>query len=569
MFAMSHLLFVPLAAAAVAVTSDPVSPCPTQSGDGPRVIRVSPEQAARWMGLDSESRLFVASAVADEFQPAVFRRAMLPEPMVWRAASLRPQDVVVKRDGQSVTRSKRVIVVTDESGELKVVDENGQVQAFRDGKPVPPERIKRQDGKIIIMDENGQVLREVSVGAGGTKVRMGDVGAVLKMENMPEGAVLEGVLKMENLPEGAFKVLGLGANPKPRIGVSMGPVDPALAEHLGIDAQGSFVITSVEDGLPAAKAGLQKNDIVVRVNEGTAEPDRLREIVSGSEQGDEIRIRVLRKGEPKDVVVRVENVADTNHPILRLDALDGKLGDIEGRILRLMPEGAQKLREFRVKVDGDRDVDFDFDFDVDLDHDADFDVQFDQDFMRHFDAMKEFDIQIEGVPQEALQKLRERMKAGGARLKDTFDHETILDLQKQMHGAQEHILRFMGEQGDWRERIHKSIQEALQSNLADKVDDATRRAIEQKVREALDQAGKAGERFTHEWRPVERGVMTFELAPSKEGGQVMILPEAATRVGIAARPAVTIEHRLEALEARLAKLEALLEKLGRDRQPLP
>lgn len=561
MFAMTHLLMVPLAAAAaVATSSDPVCSCPPESGDGPRVIRLSPEQTVRWTARDVRPRRFLASSLVDEFQPAVFRGAWLDQPLVVRAASISPQDVIVKRDGQSVTRSKSVIVITDESGELKVVDENGQVQAFRDGKPVPPDRIRRQDGKIIIMDENGKVLREVGISAGAARIRMGDMADALTIETQPEGA---------------FKVLGLGGAPKPRIGVSLGAVDPALAEHLGIDPQGAFVITAVEEGLPAAKAGLQKNDIVVRVNEETADPDRLRELVAGSETGDEIRLRVLRKGQPQDIVVKVEKVADSNHPVLRLDALDGKLGDIERRILRLMPEGAQKLREFRVHVDRDQDfdieVDVDHDTDSDVDHDADLDVEFDRDFMRHFDALRTFDIQIDGVPAEALQKLRERIKAGELRVLENFDPETVKHLREHMQGVKQHMLHFIGEQdgGIWREQALKALKEALDSNLADKVDQATREKVQQKVREALDKAAKAGDHLPSLWRPFEQGVVTFELAPSKEGGQVMILPEIVSRAQPGAAPGAPIEHRLEALEARLAKLEALLEKLSRNQQPLP
>jgi len=51
-----------------------------------------------------------------------------------------------------------------------------------------------------------------------------------------------------------------------RIGVSIQDLTPDLAEALGIDASFGAVVASVEDGSPAAQAGIQAGDIIVAVD---------------------------------------------------------------------------------------------------------------------------------------------------------------------------------------------------------------------------------------------------------------------------------------------------------------
>lgn len=90
--------------------------------------------------------------------------------------------------------------------------------------------------------------------------------------------------------------------PKSMLGVHLEPISDDLREYLEL-AQGAGVrIGGVVEDSPAAKAGLQKGDIVVAVQIGSETHDgiaidKFREIVGQGEPGSEISITYLRKGE--------------------------------------------------------------------------------------------------------------------------------------------------------------------------------------------------------------------------------------------------------------------------------
>jgi hypothetical protein len=93
---------------------------------------------------------------------------------------------------------------------------------------------------------------------------------------------------------------------RPVIGVLLGQVGEALAAQLGIDADESTLILEVFEGLPAEEAGLEKYDIVTRVNrESSASPDELTRAIEEAGEGGEIRLEVLRKGRRKKFDVDV------------------------------------------------------------------------------------------------------------------------------------------------------------------------------------------------------------------------------------------------------------------------
>ncbi|MGB3897440.1 MAG: DegQ family serine endoprotease [Mesorhizobium sp.] len=82
-----------------------------------------------------------------------------------------------------------------------------------------------------------------------------------------------------------------------RIGVSIQDLTPDLAEALGIDASFGAVVASVEDGSPAAEAGIQAGDIIVAVDgreiSGSAD---LRNRIGLSPAGSRVEIAYLREG---------------------------------------------------------------------------------------------------------------------------------------------------------------------------------------------------------------------------------------------------------------------------------
>lgn len=92
-----------------------------------------------------------------------------------------------------------------------------------------------------------------------------------------------------------------------RIGVAIQDLTPDLADALKLTENTGAVVSSVEDGSPAAQAGLLAGDVIVSVNEhpisGSAD---LRNRVGLAPVGSEVTVEYLRDGARKSVTVRIE-----------------------------------------------------------------------------------------------------------------------------------------------------------------------------------------------------------------------------------------------------------------------
>jgi serine protease Do len=90
------------------------------------------------------------------------------------------------------------------------------------------------------------------------------------------------------------------------IGVSIAPVTPAVAKHLGIkETRGAFVQEILPDG-PAGKAGVKDGDVIVGFNGKSIDtPTTLRNIVAQTEIGKTVKLELLRDGKPVSVDIRI------------------------------------------------------------------------------------------------------------------------------------------------------------------------------------------------------------------------------------------------------------------------
>ena len=85
------------------------------------------------------------------------------------------------------------------------------------------------------------------------------------------------------------------------LGAQLAPLSPELAEYFPVD-EGVFVVQVVE-GTPAADARIQAGDIIVRV--GGEEITSLADLRIGLTAFEgPLRIRVIRKGEPVEIIIR-------------------------------------------------------------------------------------------------------------------------------------------------------------------------------------------------------------------------------------------------------------------------
>jgi serine protease Do len=91
-----------------------------------------------------------------------------------------------------------------------------------------------------------------------------------------------------------------------RLGVTIQEVNQTLANSFGLPKAGGALVSSVEDGSPAAKAGLKAGDVVLKMD-GTEIGSSLdlSSRVSSMKPGSMAKLEVWRDGKPREIVVSV------------------------------------------------------------------------------------------------------------------------------------------------------------------------------------------------------------------------------------------------------------------------
>ena len=90
------------------------------------------------------------------------------------------------------------------------------------------------------------------------------------------------------------------------VGVVFGPVNDELADALGLERKRGEFIRAIVPGEPAAAAGMQTGDIVLKIGGKDVTKDQTASnILSNTEPGSKIAIELLREGKPQTVTVTV------------------------------------------------------------------------------------------------------------------------------------------------------------------------------------------------------------------------------------------------------------------------
>jgi hypothetical protein len=90
----------------------------------------------------------------------------------------------------------------------------------------------------------------------------------------------------------------------PWIGIAMEPVQEVVRAQLPLAPGEGVVINHVVPESPAAKAGLNANDILLRFDDQiVVEPSQLRKLIAMKKPGDSVKLTYMRKGERKETNV--------------------------------------------------------------------------------------------------------------------------------------------------------------------------------------------------------------------------------------------------------------------------
>lgn len=103
-----------------------------------------------------------------------------------------------------------------------------------------------------------------------------------------------------------------GVVTRARLGAYVQDLTPKVASALGVKAsQGAIVADMVPDG-PAAKAGLQKDDVIVALNGKAVDGRSLRLEVGSMTPGSTVNLKVLRNGAERTFSVTLDKMVDDN-----------------------------------------------------------------------------------------------------------------------------------------------------------------------------------------------------------------------------------------------------------------
>ena len=183
----------------------------------------------------------------------------------------------------------------DES--ITITINNGDVRVILNGERIPEDRIRTSSDGIDILDAKGNVIKHVDlqVAEGRRGMTFSATPRVRGMIRAPQGEARQNIVVDEI------------ARPPVMLGITMNDADKAILEHLGVGSKSAIVIESVLDGLPAKRAGLRPNDIIVSIDgKEPANQDTLRKVLRAKSPGDELVLKLVRQGDKKSVVVALD-----------------------------------------------------------------------------------------------------------------------------------------------------------------------------------------------------------------------------------------------------------------------
>jgi serine protease Do len=129
------------------------------------------------------------------------------------------------------------------------------------------------------------------------------------------------------------------------LGVTVQPVTSDLASSLGLSDVRGALISSVQHGGPAERAGLQRGDVIVALNGSpVTDSNALRNQIANTEPGSEVTLTILRDKREQQIRVKLAELP-ANRKIAAADnTSNGNTGELGIGVLPLTPELASRLR---------------------------------------------------------------------------------------------------------------------------------------------------------------------------------------------------------------------------------
>ncbi|MCH7873416.1 MAG: PDZ domain-containing protein [Planctomycetes bacterium] len=182
---------------------------------------------------------------------------------------------------------------------------DGKITVKVNGKRIPADRIKHEDGRVIIFDEDG---KEMAFG----NIWIGDddehriMPWVMRFHDADGMEVIADSMRLFFDTDVAFDGSSF-EHPKVMLGIQLAPPGEALEIHLRLDPDSATMISQVYEGLAADEAGLEKYDIIIAINgDDEAGSQNVRKLLSEKEPGEEITLTIIHEGKKRKVDVELQ-----------------------------------------------------------------------------------------------------------------------------------------------------------------------------------------------------------------------------------------------------------------------
>jgi serine protease Do len=97
-----------------------------------------------------------------------------------------------------------------------------------------------------------------------------------------------------------------------KLGVTVQRITPDMAAALNLPSAHGALVGTVEDGSPAARAGLKQGDVITQYNgKPIADSNQLRNSIAGTAPGSNVTLQVLRNGRTENVEARLAELPST------------------------------------------------------------------------------------------------------------------------------------------------------------------------------------------------------------------------------------------------------------------
>ena len=135
-----------------------------------------------------------------------------------------------------------------------------------------------------------------------------------------------------------------------RIGVSMQEVTRDLAESFGLDKVGGALISGVEKGGAADKAGIQASDVILKFDgKPVVTSSDLSRLVSITHPGNKVPVQLWRKGVSKELTVTVAEMPDDSQAAAQGNGAAPSMGENVARLGLVLSElNAEQKNELHV-----------------------------------------------------------------------------------------------------------------------------------------------------------------------------------------------------------------------------